>query len=136
MKEGKPIPVADEASAGFYDNLRNGKLCIQRCRDCGRTQLGQLFCLQCESEDLAWVAASGRGHVHSFVVMHTLFHPAFAAEIPYNVAVVELDEGPRLYANILGISNEALRIGLRVSSRIVEIAQGTYVPAFAPERDK
>src|SRR3972149_911522 len=92
-----PIPVADEASEPFFRGARERRLMLLRCAQCGRHRLpGRERCADCWSTDAEWVQASGRGKLYTFGIMHPQYHPAFAGAIPYNFALVELDEGPRL----------------------------------------
>ncbi|MDB5451523.1 MAG: hypothetical protein JWO33_101 [Caulobacteraceae bacterium] len=118
MSLERPHAEADAVSGPFFEGLADGRLMIQRCRVCGTGQLGRDHCLKCRSEDLAWEAASGLGQVYSFVIMHTVFHPAFAGEVPYNVVMVELDEGPRVLANLEGLANAEIAVGRRVRARL------------------
>ncbi len=129
----RPAPAPDDASAPFFDGAARGALMIQRCRDCG-TYLAPVreVCSECLRSDLEWTEASGRGTVHTFGVMHRVYHPAFAREVPYNLAVVELAEGPRVNANLVEVDNDAIRVGMPVQATFVEMAPGVFVPQFKP----
>jgi uncharacterized OB-fold protein len=111
----KPLPLPDEDSRPFYEGAALGKLMLMRCTACGtpRTPSRQ-HCDECLSPDYEWFEASGRGAVRTFGVMHQRYHPGFAADIPYVVAIIELEEGPRMVANVLGTSPEDIRVGLPV----------------------
>lgn len=119
--------------APFFDGAKRGELVIQRCKDC-RAYLapGAILCTECLSESLEWVRASGRGTLFTFGIMHQRYHPGFFGEIPYNVAVVELEEGPRLNTNIVGVANSALTIGMRVVVTFDKLAPDVAVPKFKP----
>ena len=111
----KPIPEPDEPSRPFFDAAMAGKLVLMRCTACGAHRLpSRQHCDRCLSTDLEWVTASGRGTVRTFGVMHQRYHPGFNDDIPYNVTVVELEEGPRLPTNLVGISNDQIRVGMPV----------------------
>ena len=129
MSADRPRAEPDALSGPFFAALAEGRLAVQRCADCGTRQLNQERCLTCCGEDLAWSPASGAGHVHSFVVMHTVFHPAFAGEVPYVVALVELEEGPRVFANIEGLAPGDMRTGLRV---LADLSAGASRLIFRP----
>ncbi len=129
MSAERPIAEADAVSGPFFEGLAEGRLMIQRCRACGTGQLARDFCLRCRSEDLPWEPASGAGRVYSFVVMHTVFHPAFAEDVPYDVTMVELDEGPRVFANLEGVDNDRIAVGQRVKARL---SPGASRLVFAP----
>lgn len=109
----RPLPEADDASRPFFDGAMEGKLMLMECSACGTPRLpSRHHCDICLSPDFAWVAASGRGAVRTFAVMHQKYHPGF--EVPYNVTIVELEEGPRLPTNIVGIANDEIRVGMPV----------------------
>ena len=75
---------------------------------------------------------SGLGRVHSHVVFHRAFHPAFTHDVPYVVAVIELDEGPRLLSNIVGAGPEGVRCGTRVAVTYDDVTPDVTLPKFAP----
>lgn len=132
-RTNRPLVEADERSQEFFDGAARGALVIQRCDDCGLWQnLDTRFCANCMSENLTWTDASGNAHVHMFGVMHQLYHPGFKDEIPYNIAVVELDEGPRIQTNIVGVPNEQIKVGMKVKAVFEQISDTTFVPKFAP----
>ena len=111
----RPVPIADEASQPFFDAAAEGKLLLRYCAQCKRFMTYSAeFCDNCLGSDLEWKAASGKGTVYSYVVMHQVLHPGFAGEVPYNVVVVETDEGPRLQSNLLGTSDADIKVGMRV----------------------
>src|SRR4051794_32145537 len=88
----RPVPIADEASQPFFDAAAEGKLLLRFCPECQRFMTYSAeFCDNCLRPALEWKAASGRGTVYSYVVMHKVLHPGFAGEVPYNVVVVETD---------------------------------------------
>ena len=133
----KPIPdVDEEAMRPFWQGAREGRLMIQRCGQCGSFQGPTAgLCIECLSESLEWVQASGKGTVHAYGIMHQRYHAGFVDDIPYNVGVVELDEGPRLNTNILGVSNDALRVGMTVTVTFETVAEGVSLPKFRPAED-
>jgi uncharacterized protein len=103
-----PKPEPTEVSRPYWDALREGHLVFQRC-DCGHVWLpARRLCPACLKPSVRWERASGRGRLVSWVVYHTAYHPAFASRLPYNVALVELEEGPRLLTNMVD-ANERLR---------------------------
>ena len=101
----KPLPVPSELSAPFWEACRRHELVAQRCQSCKAFRFPPaILCPECLSEAVEWTNVSGRGKVFSFVVFHRVYHPAFAADLPYTVALVELEEGPRLVSNIVDCS--------------------------------
>jgi uncharacterized OB-fold protein len=128
-----PVPVADQESAPFYEGAREGKLMLQRCASCGRKRLpGRERCVDCWSEDFEWSPASGRGTLYTFGIMHQQYHPAFASVIPYNYAIVELEEGPRLVTNIVDCPNEDLRVDMPVTAVFDPVSDETTLVRFRP----
>ncbi len=129
----KPLPLPDDNSAPFFEGARENRLMIQRCHDCGTYNWPHRdICQECLADDLEWTEASGKGTVHSFGVMHRVYHPAFARDVPYNLTVVELEEGPRVNTNLVGIDNEAIEVGLSVEIAFTEVDDGAYLPLFKP----
>ena len=75
---------------------------------------------------------SGRGKVFSFVVFHRAYHPAWEGKVPYNVALVELDEGPIVLSNVIGIDNAELAVGLPVAVAFEAVDESLSIPVFTP----
>jgi uncharacterized OB-fold protein len=124
----KPQPRITPDNEPFYKALREDRFVLPYCLDCEKPHLPPgPVCPFCFGERLEWRAASGRGRISSWTVVHKAWFPAFAEDIPYNVVQVELDEGPRLTTNVMNISNENLKIGL-----LVEIVVGEVIPRFKP----
>ena len=112
-----PLPEPTELSKPYWDGLREGRLLIQRCA-CGHAFLpARKHCPACLAPDPSWERASGRGVILSWVVYHVAYHPAFESRLPYNVALVELDEGPRVLTNIVD-GNDRLAGGAKVELAI------------------
>ncbi|MDQ1689427.1 MAG: uncharacterized protein QOK42_2402 [Frankiaceae bacterium] len=103
----------DPAHQPFYDALADGRLLLAFCAACGRHDLpGTGTCPVCLSHDPRWEAAGGAGTVFSFLVFRRPLHPDF--EVPYSVCVVELDEGPRVVAWLVGVEPEDIEVGMPV----------------------
>ena len=117
-KPNKPVPVVDENSQPFFDAAARSELMLQRCSDCHAFLWPYLeICTECLSEDIKWSASSGKGTVHSFVIMHRLFHPGFQDDVPYNLIVVELEEGPRVTSILREIANDDIQVGMQVHAQ-------------------
>ena len=129
-----PAPERDALNTPYWDSLAQGKLSFQRCQACGHAWLpARSECPGCLEENWKWEPASGGAKLISWVVYHIAYHPAFANRLPYNVAVVELDEGPRLISNVVGIDDaENLKIDQRLRLAIEDEA-GTAVARFTPD---
>jgi len=82
---------------------------------------------------MAWTPSSGRGAVHTYTIFHHPYTAEMAAEVPYCVAVVKLEEGPFFHTNIVGCSMEQIHVGMPVEARfIVQEGGGLTLPVFMP----
>lgn len=129
----KPLPRVTPDSEPFWRGLRARKLLLPCCLDCSEPHLPPgPVCPYCFSDRIHWKEASGRGRISTWTVVHKAWFPAFEAELPYNVVQVELDEGPRLTANVVGIGNEQLKIGLPVQVEFDDMTGEMTLPRFRP----
>lgn len=102
-KGAKPMPVVTPATRPYWEGTLVGELRLQQCNPCdAHVFYPRPSCPHCGSTDLAWKRASGRGKLFSYVISH-LAAPGWEGETPYVIAVVQLDEGPRMMANLLGV---------------------------------
>jgi len=125
----KPVPHPDDLSRPYWEAAREGKLLLQRCSSCGEHQFyPRPFCLACRGSELEWIEATGRGRLHTFSVVHRTADRAFAADVPYVFAVVELDEGPRLTVNVVDTALETLECDIPVRVVFTSIGDDTTVP--------
>jgi uncharacterized OB-fold protein len=116
------------------DELATTEVCFQRCAACGYLRFPTApVCPECLSSESEWTTDRGLGTIWSFCIYHRAFDPAFASAVPYNVALVELDSGPKLVSNVLGVVPTDLRIGMRVKAQPQEVAPGRYLLYFVPE---
>lgn len=114
-----PLPEITPLSKPYWDALQQGRLCFQHCECCGHAWLPpRAECPDCWEPKWQWKTASGKGRLISWVIYHHAYHPEFKARLPYNVALVELDEGPRLITNIVNINDRKLDIELLVKLRV------------------
>lgn len=129
----KPLPRPTEDSAPFWAAAHKGELRMQKCGGCGHVRFPPaLLCPRCLSEDAEWVQLSGRGTVYSWIVVHQSQHPAFNSDTPYNVAIVELDEGPRMHTRIVGCDNDEISIGMPVEVVFEPVSDDTSLVYFKP----
>ena len=131
----RPLPTPDEASQPFFDAAKDGKLLLKYCTACSRyMNYAAEFCDACLSHDLEWKESSGKGTVYSFVIMHQVIHPGFAGVVPYNVAVVELEDGPRLHTNLIDIENDQIQVDMPVEVTFDVLENEVTVPKFRPRK--
>lgn len=131
MSNERPLPVIDHDSAPYWEAARNGRLKIPRCNGCGKLHFyPRAVCPHCHSDDLAFVAVTGRGVVHTFTIARRPAGPAFAEDVPYVVALIELEEGPRMMSRIQTDDPDSVRIGAKVEVCFVKSTEEVTFPYF------
>ena len=131
----KPLPAVTEDGAPYWEGCRLGELRAQRCTTCGHVRWPpSALCPRCLADGTEWRALSGRATVYSFIVVHRPQHPAFFADAPYNVAIVELDEGVRLHTTIVDCPHEAIEVGMPVEVVFERVNDEVTLPRFRPRR--
>ncbi len=129
----KPLPVPTRETQPYWEGCRKHELRIQRCTQCGHYQFyPRLYCTRCMSEEVEWVRASGRAQVLSFTIVYRPVSQAFAAEVPYVVALVTLEEGPQMMSQIVGCAPEEVFIGLPVEVEFEDWTEEISIPKFRP----
>lgn len=120
----KPLPQITDENRPFWEGARQYRLRMQHCDDCShlRYPISQ-WCPKCLSESTTWIDLSGRGVVASTVVFHQVYSAAFADDVPYNVSLIQLDEGPRMFSNVVGVAPSEVRVG--------DVVQVTFDPVTA-----
>ncbi len=132
----KPLPEITSLTKPFWEAAKKGELHLQRCMLCGHYQwYPRPSCQKCGSMKLEWVKASGLGRVYSFTVIRRVVgnSPDFANDIPFVVAEVDLDEGVRVYSNIVDVKPEDVQIGMRVRVTFEEASPEIHLFKFRPE---
>ena len=132
----KPLPdIADPLTAPYWAAARRHELRMQRCPACGYVRFPPARrCPECLDENDEWIQLSGRGTIWSFGIYHHVFNRAFAEDIPYNIALVQLDEGPRLITNIVGIPNESITVNMPVEAVFDDVTDEVTLVKFRPRR--
>ena len=106
----KPLPRPTPETQPFWDGTRDGRLMIMHCNACVRDYFyPRPYCPFCFSTDTSWKQASGKAKLHTYMIIHR-GAPGFESEVPYVVGVVELDEGPRMMTNIVGIEPDPAKL--------------------------
>jgi uncharacterized OB-fold protein/acyl dehydratase len=127
----RPRPALTQDNRFFFDGAKEHKLLIQRCTNCGALRHPpRPACAVCRSFDWDAVTASGRGTIYSYVVNHYPQVPAF--DYPLVVALVELEEGTRLVANVAGITPDQVAIGMPVVAGFEDFDDELTLPVFRP----
>lgn len=129
----KPLPIVNDLNRPHWEGARSGRFMVQRCRGCGHLALPPMpHCSNCLETDIEWVAASGRGTVFSWIEYHQGWLPGYRDETPYNVAIIELEEGLRVVSNLVGIAHERIAIGMPVEVCFEEVTSEVTIPRFRP----
>ena len=129
----RPRPALTQDNAFWFEGARQHRLLIQRCKECGTLRHPpRPMCAECRSYEWDVVDASGRGTVYSFVVNHYPQVPAF--DYPLAVGLVELEEGTRLVANVIGVEPGDISVGMPVEVEWVDHDPDLSLPAFRPSR--
>lgn len=127
----KPLPIPDADTAAFWQGLRDGRLLLQHCLDCRNVQYYQQgMCRKCGGERLQHRPASGRGTVYSYSVVHRAPGPAFKADVPYAVLLVELQEGPRMISTFTGGNPDEVTFDMPVELVCEKITDAITLPRF------
>lgn len=126
------IPIANPDTKPFWDGCAEGKLLLQRCDACQAWRHPPSpICPHCLGDAHVWVASSGRGTVYTFVVVRVP-RRGWDKMVPYVLAVVALDEGPRILSNLTNVAPEDVAIGLPVEVTFEELDGTTKLPLFRP----
>ncbi|OXM72628.1 MULTISPECIES: Zn-ribbon domain-containing OB-fold protein [Amycolatopsis] len=133
MPGRKPVPVPTPETQPFFDAAARGELRIQRCLDCGEPFFYPRPCCPfCASASLEWFTTSGRATLYSYTITHRPA-PGFEQDVPYAIAVVQLAEGPRMMANIVGIASTPDNLVLDMDLRVTFETRGDVtIPQFTP----
>ena len=126
----KPVPSPTDMTAPFWSGCAQGVLRLRHCARCGRVFAPTRAVCACGSAAIAWKDCSGRGTVFSYTVVHRAPDPAFRGELPYVLAVIELEEGARLMSNVIGCAPAEVRIGAPVQVVFETVAENVGVAKF------
>lgn len=126
------LPIPNDLTAPYWEAAREHRLAIQRCA-CGRLAHPPVArCPVCAGAEFTWPTMSGQGTLYAFTVVHHSVHPVTAGATPYVIALVELDEGPRLVTNLRGCPVEEARIGMPVEVLFEDVDPAITLPQFGP----
>jgi len=131
----KPVPVADFDSTPFWEGCRQHRLLLQRCSACGHLRFPPSgMCPHCRSTQSKWVAATGRGRLYSWIVVrHPVPREIYAGDVPYVVALVNLEEGVRIPTNMT-CAPEDLMSDMPVEVVFDDVMPNLTLPKFRPLR--
>lgn len=135
MEYAKPLPVLTDENRPFWDAARDHELKMQECEACRHIRYPiSHVCPECLSARFSWRKLSGDGEILSYVVFYQKYNAAFAEDIPYNVTLVQLTEGPRMISNIVGVNNDVPKVGDRVEVVFDSVTPEITIPRFKLKR--
>jgi uncharacterized protein len=122
--------VMDSDSRPYWEGLKQGELRIQHCSACSQYVFyPRSLCPYCHTTQLSWEVVSGRGTIYTYTVAHQGFG-AFAADVPFIVALVELEEGVRMMTRIIDVPREQVSVGAAVRVTFQSVAEDLTLPYF------
>ncbi len=133
----KFLPRPTPESAPFWQGCQDHKLLLQYCTACDTHQFyPRTICATCMSDQLEWREASGRGTVESYTIVTRAVSDAYAADVPYVIALITLAEGPRMMSNVIGCDVESVKCGLAVEVVFERWSAEITMPKFRPFADQ
>jgi uncharacterized OB-fold protein len=130
---GLPAPVPDLDTQPFWDGCRVDRFLVPECASCGarRWPPGPM-CPVCQSTETRWIESSGRGTVYSWLVVHHPVNPVLVDQVPYVVAMIDLEEGVRVVGNVEACDPDAVSAGMPVAVFFEDHEDGMRIPNFRP----
>ena len=120
----------DSDSRPYWEGLAQGELRIQRCNSCSKAVFyPRALCPHCFADQLSWIVASGKGTIYSYTVAHQAFG-SFAEDIPFVVALIELEEGVRMMSRLLDAPRERVTVGAAVKVTFEKVEEDLTLPYF------
>jgi uncharacterized OB-fold protein len=133
----KPLPFADAETKPYWDWAKKHELRMQACADCRQIRFPPSpMCPHCNSMRDEWVPMAGTGTIYSWVIVHPPVLPSFAADAPYSVVLVQLDDNPqlRLVGQVIDIANDALAEGIPVEVVFDDVTPDVTLPKWRRRR--
>ena len=127
----RDVPTPDHEQVPFWDATGEGRLLVQRCANGHHQLYPRAHCVTCR-EPVEWVDASGNATVYSFTVLRQHHSRSLRHLLPMVVALVDLEEGPRLMTNRVGVEPEDVEIGMRVEVWFERVSETAALPMFTP----
>ena len=130
----RPLPTPTRESQPYWDGLREGRFLLQYCSGCGKVRhYPRPVCPHCFSMESTFREAPTGGKLHSWTVCHHPFNFFFKASVPYIVALVDMDAGVRVNAQLRGVAPESLKIGQRVRLAFEPVNEQVTLPYLVAE---
>ncbi len=131
----KPLPKLDTLNRPFWELAREKKLAVQVCAACGDKHFPPSpVCPACLGESQRWEVVSGKGTLLSWVTFHRAYWDGFLKDVPYDVCLVQLDEGPVLISNLVATAGRTIAVGARVEVVFEAASEDVMLPKFVLSR--
>ena len=130
-----PLPVKQPESDFYWEKAQAHELWLRRCIDCAKAYFyPRDICPGCGGRNVEWTQASGKGTLHTFAIVHRAPVPAFRDRVPFVVALVDLEEGPRIPTNLTGVdpAPDNITVGMHVEVAFEDVTEGITLPMFRP----
>ena len=129
----KPLPLINEDNRPYWEYCKKHELRMQKCEGCGHIRFPvSILCPNCHSMDAVWTKLSGKGSIFSYIVFRIPYHESYKEDIPYTVAIIKLDEGPRMESNLIVQDPEDIRIDMPVTVFFDDVTIDVSLPKFKP----
>jgi uncharacterized OB-fold protein len=129
----RPIPQVEPEAAPYWESLREHRMRIQRCDDCSQLYFPpSTHCPACLSDRVAWTEVSGRGRVWATATMYRAYLPAYEGDVPYDVSIIELEEGAKVWSNVVECDPDDVRVGMAVTVRYDDVTAALTLARFVP----
>ncbi len=131
--QGKYLPVSRPGSEPYWAACSRHELLIQRCNECQTHQFyPRVLCVNCSSRTLEWVQASGRAKVVTWTIIRRAVSAAYAADVPYVIALIKLQEGPVMMSKVTDCELSSVYSGMSVEVRFEDWSEQLSIPVFVP----
>jgi hypothetical protein len=132
---GTPLPEITDQTRPFWDAAREGRLVMQTCPHCGTVSFPpKPWCIECGSRDIDWAEVGPGGTVYSYTLSRSVAMnwPGWQEQLPVVLALVDVDRGARMYAQLVDCPPEEVSIGMRLEAVFVPLGEEVTIPKFRP----
>ena len=127
----KPLPILDTDTRDFWESCRRHAMALQQCLSCKAFRYPpRSLCPHCHSPEAEWNPIRGKGEVYVSLVMWRSYGPAWEHDVPYNISLIDLDEGVRIWSNVIGCPAEEVKIGDPVAISYEDVTDDITLPKF------
>ena len=134
MAYDKPLPQVTSADRPFWDAAKEHRFVLPKCTGCGHVFFPPYsYCPRCLSSDLEWIDGAGKAKVWGYIEMVQPYLKSFEGDLPYNVVLVELDEGPMMLSNVVGVPADRIKVDMPLEVLFDDVTDDFTLVKFRPE---